>query len=214
MSFLYTLNLNILFDFSIPAMSGFLIWLSIYFFRQTWIDNFYILLVFILLPSSIFVITKVISNNIALALGMVGALSIVRFRNPVKSPFELVMYFVLITIGITFSVSRIYGFSFVFFVLFVNLAFSIFRKQISKIFKIKNSYNMKLYSLQIVANKKINYENSKEYLSEENIFYNNNEYIYRFTSDQKKNLYKIKNDIENSYSKDKIQSIQLDVNEE
>ena len=73
---------------------------------------------------------------------------------------------------------------------------------------------MKLYSLQIVANKKINYENSKEYLSEENIFYNNNEYIYRFTSDQKKNLYKIKNDIENSYSKDKIQSIQLDVNEE
>ena len=36
---------------------------------------------------------------------MIGALSIVRFRNPVKSPFELVMFFALLTLGITASVS-------------------------------------------------------------------------------------------------------------
>ena len=36
---------------------------------------------------------------------MVGALSIVRFRNPVKSPFELAVYFGSITMGIAASVS-------------------------------------------------------------------------------------------------------------
>ena len=36
---------------------------------------------------------------------MIGALSIVRFRNPVKSPFELVMFFALLTLGIVCSVS-------------------------------------------------------------------------------------------------------------
>jgi hypothetical protein len=36
---------------------------------------------------------------------MVGALSIVRFRNPVRSPLELSVYFGAITLGITASVS-------------------------------------------------------------------------------------------------------------
>jgi hypothetical protein len=36
---------------------------------------------------------------------MIGALSIVRFRNPVKNPFELVIFFALITIGISLSVN-------------------------------------------------------------------------------------------------------------
>ena len=58
-----------------------------------------------ILPIITFVITKVISGNIALSLGMVGALSIVRFRNPVKSPFELAVYFGSITMGIAASVS-------------------------------------------------------------------------------------------------------------
>ena len=35
---------------------------------------------------------------------MIGALSIVRFRHPVKSALELVIYFALITIGIATSV--------------------------------------------------------------------------------------------------------------
>ena len=60
--------------------------------------------VFTLLPVTGFIITSVISNNIALSLGMVGALSIVRFRTPVKNPLELVIYFYLITLGIVTSV--------------------------------------------------------------------------------------------------------------
>ena len=36
---------------------------------------------------------------------MVGALSIVRFRSPIKNPYELVSYFYLITVGIATSVN-------------------------------------------------------------------------------------------------------------
>lgn len=61
-----------------------------------------------LLPILTYVITKVISGNIALSLGMVGALSIVRFRNPVRSPLELSVYFGAITMGIAASVSLIW----------------------------------------------------------------------------------------------------------
>lgn len=73
--------------------------------RQNWIKTFSHTITLIMLPLVTYSITSVISGNIALSLGMVGALSIVRFRNPVKSPFELVIYFLMISIGICASVS-------------------------------------------------------------------------------------------------------------
>lgn len=72
---------------------------------QRWVTTFAHTATLTTLPIITFVITKVISGNIALSLGMVGALSIVRFRNPVKSPFELAVYFTAITMGIAASVS-------------------------------------------------------------------------------------------------------------
>ena len=59
----------------------------------------------VLLPLITYTITNVIKGDIALSLGMVGALSIVRFRNPVRSPLELSVYFGLITLGIAASVN-------------------------------------------------------------------------------------------------------------
>mgnify|MGYP006121936471 CR=1 FL=1 len=75
------------------------------FFNQRWITTFAHTTTLIVLPVITYTITKVISGNIALSLGMVGALSIVRFRNPVRSPLELSVYFGAITMGITASVS-------------------------------------------------------------------------------------------------------------
>jgi len=72
---------------------------------QHWVKTFAQTATLVLLPLITYVVTKVISGNIALSLGMVGALSIVRFRNPVKSPFELSVYFFSISTGITASVS-------------------------------------------------------------------------------------------------------------
>ena len=45
-------------------------------------------------------IIMTISGNLVLSLGMVGALSIVRFRTPIKDPLDLVFIFWAITVGI------------------------------------------------------------------------------------------------------------------
>ena len=75
---------------------------------QSWIKTTAHTATLFLLPILTYVITSVISGNIALSLGMVGALSIVRFRNPVRSPLELSVYFGTITMGIAASVSTIW----------------------------------------------------------------------------------------------------------
>ncbi len=76
---------------------------------QRWVRTYHHTVTFALLPVITLIITKVISGNIALSLGMIGALSIVRFRNPVKSPLELVIFFALLTIGIAAGVNINYG---------------------------------------------------------------------------------------------------------
>ena len=74
-------------------------------FGQTWVQTKAHTTTLLILPIITYVITSIISGNIALSLGMVGALSIVRFRNPVRSPLELSVYFASITMGIAASVS-------------------------------------------------------------------------------------------------------------
>jgi hypothetical protein len=71
---------------------------------QSWIKTIAHTATLVLLPIIVFIITNLISGNIALSLGMVGALSIVRFRNPVRSPLELSVYFGAITMGIAAAV--------------------------------------------------------------------------------------------------------------
>ena len=85
-------------------ISGGLIRQSLIYASQLWAKTFHHSLTFFLLPVTTFIITKAISGNIALSLGMIGALSIVRFRNPVKNPFELVIFFCSITLGIAAGV--------------------------------------------------------------------------------------------------------------
>ncbi len=85
-------------------MGGF-ISLSLILSGQNWAKSFSNVTTFCILPIIGLVITSVISGNIALSLGMVGALSIIRFRHPVKSPLELSIYFLLLTVGITISTS-------------------------------------------------------------------------------------------------------------
>ena len=89
--------------------SGFFLFITLVLIKQNWVSTFQYFLTFLLLPITAMFITKIISNNLALSLGMVGALSIVRFRNPVKSPLELVMYFILITSGVIFGVNMKLG---------------------------------------------------------------------------------------------------------
>tara|TARA_X000001036_G_scaffold52576_1_gene42060 strand:+ start:506 stop:1180 length:675 start_codon:yes stop_codon:yes gene_type:complete len=73
-------------------------------FSYRWLRNNFNLYVGITLPIIGLVITTVIGSNIALSIGMIGALSIVRFRTPIRTPYELVHYFSLLTIGISAKV--------------------------------------------------------------------------------------------------------------
>ena len=99
--------------------AGFLLRSVMVFCNHLWVKTKSQSLIFIILPLATFMITKIIAGNIALSLGMVGALSIVRFRNPVKNSFELVVFFVLISIGIVTTVNLIYSIALTFFVILI-----------------------------------------------------------------------------------------------
>ena len=78
-------------EFSGTVIIGLIIYMTLLIVKQNWVNTVTYFNTF-LLPATTYVVTKVISDNLALSLGMIGALSIVRFRNPVKSPLELVIF--------------------------------------------------------------------------------------------------------------------------
>ena len=65
----------------------------------------YLSLFLILLPAMVLIIS-VIKGSLALSLGLVGALSIIRFRTPIKEPIEL-MYF-LFPLGLALGAENIF----------------------------------------------------------------------------------------------------------
>ena len=69
------------------ALEGLFLRQTLVLVGQRWANTYHHLGTYILLPCIALVITLAIKDDLALSLGMVGALSIVRFRNPVKSPF-------------------------------------------------------------------------------------------------------------------------------
>ena len=54
-------------------------------------------------------VITVVKSSLALSLGLVGALSIVRFRTPIKEPEDLVYIFISIGIGIGIGICLILG---------------------------------------------------------------------------------------------------------
>lgn len=160
--------------------------------HQLWLRNYSQYLVFALLPITGYIITSVISNNIALSLGMVGALSIVRFRTPVKNPSELVIYFCLITLGIVINVNPNTALNFMVFITFIIVMTEVFKLVNTKlqIFKInfehEDFYFMKLTTVKSHEN----VENINElFHSSQN---SDKEFLYHFKSHKKHELLKIK----------------------
>ncbi len=71
------------------------------------VDTRQYLPIFILLIPSMILIISIIKSSIALSLGLVGALSIVRFRTPIKEPEELLYLFVAIAIGLGLGANQV-----------------------------------------------------------------------------------------------------------
>ncbi len=116
----------------LSAVSGLLIFITLVLIGQRWVRNIHLLVTYLLLPLVAYVITNVISNNLALSLGMIGALSIVRFRNPVRNPLELVMFFSLLTLGIAYAVNIKWGIFLLSSVVLVLFFSSIIEKGLKK----------------------------------------------------------------------------------
>lgn len=62
---------------------------------------------FIPLALTTMVVITIVKSSLALSLGLVGALSIVRFRAAIKEPEELVFLFVAIMIGLGFGANQV-----------------------------------------------------------------------------------------------------------
>jgi hypothetical protein len=60
-----------------------------------------------ILSSIVFLVIVVVKSSLALSLGLVGALSIVRFRTPIKEPEELVYLFLAIAIGLGYGAGQL-----------------------------------------------------------------------------------------------------------
>lgn len=95
----------ILLNFGVAFLLGMLIYLSYRFSHSGAIYSarFNVSLVKLTLITTL--VMNVIGNNIALSLGMVGALSIVRFRTAIKDPRDTTYIFWCIAVGICCGVS-------------------------------------------------------------------------------------------------------------
>ncbi len=112
-SFLGSFSINdivsVLFVTLIVSMFMFLIYKRCY-SGNVYNHSFNVSLVLMALITSEIIMT--ISSNLILSLGMVGALSIVRFRTAVKEPLDIVFMFWAIAIGITTG-AKLYSLSIV-----------------------------------------------------------------------------------------------------
>ena len=154
-------------------------------------------------------ITKTIYGNIALSLGMIGALSIVRFRHPVKSALELIIYFDLITIGIAASVKNNYAIllSLITVVILISLKLiNNYRKDKKKenFYNISFSEGIDLNQIEIISSDKV--ESIEINKNLKSLIYNSqtNEYLYRLAFQDRDSLTQFQKEIENLKSIKKI----------
>ena len=188
-----TYDLNVFQIIGFLTLSGIILRSTLSIVGQNWVRTYHFLGTFILLPNIAYVITTVIAGDIALSLGMIGALSIVRFRHPVRSNFELTMYFALLTLGISAGVNMKLAFLLlvVVFITIIGIeAFQFFAKY----------FNLKIFQTSInegVSNNILEISSSKKNMKiQENTnlvesYYSKSENLYSF-----KLVFKNKNELD------------------
>ena len=138
-------------------------------------------------------VITVIKFSLALSLGLVGALSIVRFRAAIKEPEELVYLFFIISIGLAnganqFLLSTISTLIIIFFLFLRNF----YQSKKSKDFKFNSDSN--ILSINIINNKKKNIEDVIKQLNPQlkylklksaNIEKNQSTYVFWYDLDDK-----------------------------
>ena len=178
--------------------------------KQTWAMTYHHTMSYALLPVVTMIITVLISGNIALSLGMIGALSIVRFRNPVKNPFELVIFFALITIGIGFATNFILGFTLtvatILLIVIVKIYEDILKKKGKNLFSLSFEEGSTINVMEIKSSISIQQLDDSKYLAQSFSTKNPISYNYRLICSNKDEINNLKKSIEQN--KD-IESIEM-----
>tara|TARA_Y100001970_G_scaffold257809_1_gene337063 strand:+ start:6168 stop:6785 length:618 start_codon:yes stop_codon:yes gene_type:complete len=178
---------------------------------QAWARSHAQTVAFMILPVITYVITKTISGNIALSLGMIGALSIVRFRHPVKSALELIMYFDLITIGIATSVRTKWAIQLVLatviIIFMVKLVQKLSNKFGSSFYNMSFSEGNTSNTLEISSKTRIDIIEKSDHLVNFINDLDNNEFTYRMVFNNKEELRNFKSKIDKQNKINKINVI-------
>jgi len=77
-----------------------------------------------ILSGVVFLVILIVKSSLALSLGLVGALSIVRFRTPIKEPEELVYLFLAIGLGLGFAAGQTFITTLIFLLILLFINFS------------------------------------------------------------------------------------------
>jgi hypothetical protein len=184
----------------ISILCGLGIRISLSLAKQRWATTYHHTMSYIMLPPVTMVITTLIAGNIALSLGMIGALSIVRFRNPVKNPFELIIFFALITIGIGVAVDVKLGVGLtvvlMILIIVVKILNDFYEKRGKKIFSLSFEEGNINHEINVKSKNKINILEDHVNLSQFFLTKNPTQYNYNLIYSDKAELNKLKKKLE------------------
>jgi len=134
--------MNIILSTIASSILGLIIFLVHSYFLNQYLRTKNNLALALMLPMITAIITKTISTNLFLSLGMIGALSIVRYRTPVKSTYELTLLFALVTIGISSIVNIKYSIFLTILIVLISILLHLLSKfNLIKDFESENDVN-------------------------------------------------------------------------
>ena len=134
--------MNIILSTIASSILGLIIFLVHSYFLNQYLRTKNNLALALMLPIITAIITKTISTNLFLSLGMIGALSIVRYRTPVKSTYELTLLFALVTIGISSIVNIKYSIFLTILIVLISILLHLLSKfNLIKDFESENDVN-------------------------------------------------------------------------
>ena len=184
--------MNIILSTLVASILGLIVFLVHSYFLNQYLRTKNNLALALMLPLITAIITKTISTNLFLSLGMIGALSIVRYRTPVKSTYELTLLFALVTIGISSIVNIKYSIFLTILIVLISIALHVLSKfNLIKDFDSENDINNSQVILKTSSKfeEKILNKYQGNLISKEQDFENENYkiFVFKFNSSEKAN---------------------------
>ena len=184
--------MDIILSTIVASILGLIVFLVHSYFLNQYLRTKNNLALALILPMITAIITKTISTNLFLSLGMIGALSIVRYRTPVKSTYELTLLFALVTIGISSIVNIKYSIFLTILIVLISIVLHVLSKfNLIKDFDSENDINNSQVILKTSSKfeEKILNNYQGNLISKEQDFENENYkiFVFKFNSSEKAN---------------------------